>query len=152
MNYFKKLPLRGIQIKKEKGKGGGCPFPPFSRSNNRIKNFDMQGQCTWKEIGRIERDSMNQSNLPIRRSKACIPMKAERKSNGWLVGLHPWIIDRRHRRRQAVGPYLLRSSCGRVVYPPAAGVEKEKAGYLRDRGEIELPSPQEPDILIRKLG
>ncbi len=95
---------------------------------------------------------MNQPNLPIRWSKGCILMEVERKNDGWLVGLHPWIIDRYFRRRQAVGTYLLRSSCGGMVYPPAASVKKEKAGYLSDPGGNPMASPQELDTLLRKLG
>ena len=68
-------------------------------------------------------------------------MEAERKNDDWLGSLHPWIIHRRDRRRQAIGPYLLRSGCGWLVYSPAAGVKKEKTEYLRDRGGDLIASP-----------
>jgi len=68
-------------------------------------------------------------------------MQAERKNDGWLGILHPWIIHRPDRRRQAIGPYLLRSGRRGMVYPPAEVVKKEKAGYMRGRGRGRMAFP-----------
>jgi len=87
--------------------------------------------------------SMKQLHWPIRYSRDLLPRQKERKNDGWLVSLHPRIIHRRSRRRQATGPYLLRPGSGWMVYPPAAGIKKEKAEYLTDRQGTDSSPPQE---------
>jgi hypothetical protein len=50
----------------------------------------------------------------------------ERRANGWLDRLYPWIGDRRNGSFPAIGFHLLPSRSGCVVYPSHPGFQYEK--------------------------